>query len=143
MSITLSPGAVKLAAQEFNDLAVVLPVGATFEDALRPEFWANNVKPFLSPISRVTIILYDQSEVMDAIVCASGRGFARLKEIQRITLSREAAELQEEDPVLVRYGNISTRWQIIRRRDGCVLKEGIRDKGDALREAVTYSAIAA
>jgi len=124
----------------FSDYAVVLPGADTLEDALKPEYWAH-VAPKLRQGDTIRIIPEDDSYFAEALVRATGTGFAKLELLRHIPFDAAQTEAVP-DTVEVKWGGPHDKWRVIRRSDGHVLARGL-DKAAALRESLNYARLAA
>ena len=143
MTATLSPGRLQSAAHYYASYAVVLPGGTAYEDVLKPEFWAHCAAK-LRQHDTIRLIPEEGTYFAELLVLASGRGFVNMKELRLIQLGDDELEASSvNDQVEVKWRGPHSKWSIIRNSDGAVLKEGIVEKPDALREAAGYAKIAA
>lgn len=124
----------------FSPYAVVLPAADTLEEALKPEYWAH-VASKLRQGDTIRIMPEDGSYYAEALVRATGTGFAKVELLRHIPFDETDAD-QVPDTIEVKWGGPHDKWRIIRRSDGHVLARGL-DKADALRESLNYARLAA
>lgn len=137
MSTPLNPTRLQRAEHYFSIYAVVLPEGTSLDDAMKPEYWVH-VANRLRQHDTIRIIPEDGGYFAEALVTAAGHGFAKVKLLRYESLEEDGAEPAETDPSYVKWGGPHSKWRVIRRSDGQVLKEGLT-KPDALREAIAYN----
>lgn len=142
MTAALTPSRLQNAEHYFSSYAVVLPDGNSLEDALKPEFWAH-VAQTLRQHDTIRIIPEDAGYFAELLVLSSGRGFVKVKLLRHVQIDEAEADDGGNDLVEVKWRGPHSKWSILRRSDGHVLKEGLVAKGDALREAASYTKIAA
>lgn len=145
MSAAFLPDIARLSEESRRSYHALLPSGVSLEEALKPDRWAHfqhwqgveNIG-----LTEVTLHGYDPRWTAKTLVMDAGRGFVKLQ-VLRFNDLQDIGEVEQQDSVQVKYGNIHTRYQLIRSSDNCILKSGIVDKGDALREAASYAKRAA
>lgn len=135
MSAPLTPGRLKEAAHYYTSYAVVLPAGIPLDEALKPAFWSH-VASKLRQHDTIRIIPEEGGYFAEALVLSSGRGFTKVKLLHNIPLDDEA-ELESDGPIEVKWRGPHSKWSLIRKSDGAVIKENIVEKADALREAAS------
>jgi hypothetical protein len=139
MPAPISPGRLQNAAHYYASYAVVLPFGLSFEDALKPEFWAH-CAPKLRQHDLIRLIPEEGTYFAELLVLSSGRGFVNVKTLRHVSLGAEDLDASNvSDLVEVKWRGPHSKWSIVRNSDSTVLKEGIVEKADALREAAGYA----
>lgn len=140
--MALNATRLQRAEHYFSHYAVALQGADTLEDALKPEFWAH-VATKLRRGDMIRLMPEDDSFYAEALVQATGTGFAKVKLIHHVPLDEDGAAEDDDAPVYVKWSGPHSKFRIIRRSDGHVLKEGIADKAAALRESLSLTRIAA
>ncbi len=138
----LNPTRLQRAEHYFTLYGVALQGSDTLEDALKPEYWAH-VASKLRRGDMIRLMPEDDSFYAEALVLATGIGFAKVELIHHLQLDESEIIEDEDGPVYVKWGGPHAKWRIIRRSDGHVLKEGIPDKAAALRESLNFARLAA
>lgn len=143
MTAPLTPGRLQNAAHYYASYAVVLPAGLSFEEALKPEFWAH-LAGRLRQHDTIRIIPEEATYFAELLVLSAGRGFVNVKTLRHVPLGEDEIDSSNvNDLVEVKWRGPHSKWSIVRRSDGAVLKEGVVEKPDALREAAGYAKLAA
>jgi hypothetical protein len=137
----LTPTRLQRAEHYFSNYAAVLPDGVSLDDALKPEFWAHAAGK-LRQHDTIRLIPENGAFFAEVLVLSAGRGFVKVKLLHHIVIDQEG-QSDGTDLVEVKWRGPHSKWSILRRSDGSVLKEGLVDKSDALREAADYTKIAA
>ncbi|MBO9380027.1 hypothetical protein GG804_24985 [Sphingomonas histidinilytica] len=144
MTTTARAGSVFLADNRRNLWSVDVHPDTNVEDIERPGFWAHEASK-LRQFDRIEIRWEDGQKWADAIVLANGAGFARVAIINLIDAAVPAdGEQQQADAdftfqlVDVKWKGPTSKWCIIRKSDGHLVKDGIGDKIIAMTEAAQY-----
>lgn len=135
----LAADRLQMAEHYFTPYAVVLPTGATLEEALKADYWAH-VAEKLRQHDTIRLIPEDGSYFAEALVLAAGRGFAKLKLLRHVALEEEPGETVPEG-LEVKWRGPHLRWSVIRRSDSTILKDRLAEKIDAIREAAGSLAV--
>lgn len=114
----------------------------TIEDIERPAFWAHEAAK-LRQFDRIEIRWEDGQKWADAIVLASGAGFARVSIVNMIDAAAGedgAIGADAEDLLLIteiKWKGPTLKWAVIRTKDGHLISSG-HDKIAAYAAAVQY-----
>lgn len=138
---TLSANRLREAANLTNSYAVEVPAGHTLDDALDKAYWAHYGER-LRPHDTIRLIPEEGDYFAEAVVVASGRGFAQLKLLRHEPFysgdAAPAADPVADDQLLVKWVSPANKYGVIRKSDGHRLKEGFSTKMDAQRWANDY-----
>lgn len=141
MAAPITSNRLQRAEHYFSAYAVVIPAGISLEDALEPGYWAH-VAPRLRQHDLIRILPEEGGYFAEAVVLSAGRGFAKLFLLRNVPLEGED-QSNVNDLVEVKWRGPHSKWSIVRKSDDAVLRDGIVEKGDAMREAAGYAKIAA
>lgn len=138
MAAPLTSSRLQRAEHYFAAYAVVLPDGVSLEDAMKPAYWAH-VAEKLRQHDTIRIIPEAGAYFAEILVLSAGRGYANVALLRHIPLDDEAmAGDQGNDLVDVKWRGPHSKWSLVRKSDGAVLKDGLVEKVDAIREAAGY-----
>lgn len=137
MAAPITSNRLQRAEHYYNSYAVVIPAGIGLEEALKEEYWAH-VAPKLRQHDIIRIIPEEGTYFAEALVLSAGRGFAKLRLLRHEPFEDED-QTDVNDAVEIKWRGPHAKWSILRKSDSQVLREGIVEKGDALREAAGYA----
>lgn len=103
--------------------------GTTFEDVLRPEYWAH-ISNRLRVTDIIEVIPEDMSYYARLIVLLPGRTFAKVALLEKINLSGVDAGAAVDDGYEVKLRG-PRKWSIIRKSDKAIIAEDIDREVDA------------
>ena len=145
MTRPLNPSDLKPRGYFSTDYTVVLATGVTIDDALKPEFWSHinaHTPPKLRRFDRLQVIPEDGESFADLIVLASGKGYAKVLELQRVSLG-EMAEPIELQTTEVKWISPAVKFGVVRKSDKTRLKTGFDTRRDAEIAARDYETVTA
>jgi hypothetical protein len=127
------PVALKEASYDRAVYQVAVDAGATFEDTIRPEFWAH-VGMLLKPCDRIELIAEDFAWFGEVIVLEADRTWAKVGVLRFVELAGRSPDLEKPSPDYeVKYMGPNKKHCVIRLADKQVVQEGIALKADAER----------
>ena len=110
----LTESRLQRAEHYFSAYAVVLPDGVGLEEALKPEFWVHVTKR-LRQHDTIRLIPEDGSFFAEALVLATGVGFAKLKLLHNVSLEDEIETANDVGPAYAKWRGPHSKWSVIRR----------------------------
>lgn len=115
--------------------------GTTKEDLLDPEYW-KMVAPQLNPNDRIEVYCEAQEFFGIFIVMQRGQNAAIVRNLEWYDLTKgRQATMPTGDPSQdyeVKWGNMHTKWRVLRVSDGAVIKDQCPDELTAEREKADY-----
>lgn len=132
MAVNLPPNRLQRAEHYCVSYAVVLPGAVALDEAMKPEYWAHVGKQ-LKQHDMIRIIPEDGSYFAEALVLASGPGFAKLHLLRHESLEGNAEPAADASGLFVKYNGPHDKYVVIRRSDGEKLKTGLASKVEAQR----------
>ena len=138
MGVTLQPNRLQRSEHFYAEYGVELPGAVSLDDAMKSEYLAH-VASRLRPFDRICFMSEDGSYFADTVVVNARPGAVLLRLVQKVEMNG-AADGFDDAPGLVRVEHRGPRgkWTILRNSDNHVIKNGMADKADALREAAEY-----
>jgi len=139
----LTKSRFKLAEYEHNNWVATVESGASLEEVLKPEYWAHIARE-MRPFDHVEARAEDGAWWAHLLVTSCDTMWAKCHVLLHVELEDSMMEGSEPDDGLkVEWGNLHTKYRIIRKSDRAVLQDGFATRDDALRARPNYASKAA
>lgn len=112
---------------------VTLEPGVKFSTLLVPTYWTHVAKK-LKPWDKIAVRTEDSTFYAELLVVYAGKFDAKVKEIAYLDLGGIQQEVTPDLVLrdhIVKYGGPRTKWRVIRREDGVILRDGFNQQHDA------------
>lgn len=136
MTLFAPASGMKPADAVFNNWSQLVPGGTSRADIERPEFWSHHAAR-LMPMDQITLNWEDGEHWALVLVISKGTGFAKVKVLHFIELQGEVG-IDADPDYIVKWRSPQSKYAVIRRSDGTMLKDGFGDKADAETFARDY-----
>jgi hypothetical protein len=124
--VNLRPHLLRDADYRRSLYQVVLEPGPTYDDLLKPAFWAH-VSGKLKVRDRIEVHAHDGSWYAELIVCSSSRTATTVAPLRKVDLTAVADAAANTDGVEIKHRGFA-KWSAIRKSDKAVLVEGLDTK---------------
>lgn len=104
--------------------------GVTFEEVMRPEYWASVSRQFLRPGHRIIVDAVDFSWTAHLVVRAVGKGEAAVSKLSFVEFTEEAV-VSDKNDFKVEWRGPTRKFGAIRKSDNAVVKENFTDEAAA------------
>ncbi len=127
---------------------IVKDLNTTFDDVLRPEYWANVAGLFNKdrwPYAKIELIWLDGSKYLELLVVDCGPVHAKVRVLSAHDWSKltqeDEPESNSEKPqadYILKHKGMVKKWCIIRTSDNEIISDGHADKADAQKYLDDY-----
>lgn len=132
----------KLAEHHRAIYYLIAPLGVTYEDILRPEFWAHVASRINGPMDHIEVLAEDYTFHVVLMVMDKGTNWVKVVPISDVRDLSQAAPDEvtdgEESPYEVKFGGPKDRYRVLRKSDNSVIKSGFANKTEAEKYVSEY-----
>ena len=140
-TVILNPQRIGLAEALRRDWVVNAEAGTTVQDVLEPVYWSHNASDF-TIYDHIEVRLETGEWILDLIVIAVGRNWAKVHLVNKIELASE-----DDSPVAtkhkVEWKGPQHKWAVIRLADNEMISKGHGDKNEAALWLTNYENVTA
>lgn len=143
---TLQPSRVNIgyAGHYWSTYQCIAEEAHTAEDAVKPEYWAHVASARKLRTNDVFEVRCETGAwMLDLVVIEAGNRFAKVKVLRTVDAEPVTVAESELQTVKVAFKGSHRKHCIIRKTDGEIIREGISQKSDAMRQAVEYEQLLA
>jgi hypothetical protein len=127
---------VKSAEYVRNIFSATPEIGTTFEDILKPEYWAHVAASF-HPTDRIEVLAEDGSWFAELFIVSCGKNWAKVCTMRFVELSESVAETPEDAYRVIWRGAVH-KHSVVRKSDSAVIKAEFPTAADAKKWLESY-----
>lgn len=122
-AVMLNPERIQLAEFARNDWVVNAQEGTAQDDVLKSEYWTH-IASQMKPFDRVEVRLETGEWIMELVVLACERGWAKVKLLQKYELEEPVASMERQSEFIVKWRGPQHKHSVVRKADSAVIQAG-------------------